>query len=240
MGRHSLVLYPGDFTLADSALPSTITTDEPYTTIGLTVPASFLRAYVPNPERAVGVRFSGSEGLSRVVSLMLLDMWRVAESGALVDVGNRLVVSLFEAFSVCCDLAQSRTTAAVSNAAARRAQVRQAIQDRLRDPEFTISALSRQMGLSGRYIQMLFNDGEESICQYVRRQRLEGCRQDLANPEWREHSVTAIAFRWGFNSAAHFCRAFRAHYGMTPSQFRQQTSGSQTSRPKTSGVSKQA
>jgi AraC-like DNA-binding protein len=221
LGGRSLILEPGDFTLADSALASTITTDQAYTTIGLTVPAGFLRAYVPHPERAVGVRFSGSEGLSRVVSLMLRDMWRIAETGALADVGSRLLVSLLEAFSACCDLALSRSTVATSNAAARRAQIRDGIRNHLRDPEFTVKMLGRKLGLSTRYMQMIFNDGEESISQYIRRQRLEGCRRELADPAWREHSVTAIAFRWGFNSAAHFCRAFRAQYATSPSRYRE-------------------
>jgi len=223
LGGESLVLNPGDFTLADSRLTSTITTDEPYTTIGLTVPVQLLRAYVPNPERATGVRFSGSEGLTRVVSVMLQSMWQVAESGALPQVGNRLLVSLFEAFSACCDLAQSRTNVEGSNAAARRAQIRQAIDERLRDPDLTVQRLGSVLGLSTRYLQMVFSDGEESISQYIRRQRLEGCRRDLLDPAWKERSVTAIAFRWGFNSPAHFCRAFQAQYGTSPNRFRQQS-----------------
>lgn len=222
IGGQSLVLNPGDITLADSALTSTITTDEPYTTIGLTVPPSYLRAYVSNPERAIGVRFSGSEGLSQVISLLIQDMWRVAESGALPQVGNRLVASLFDAFSACCDLAESRTNVTGSNAAARRAQIRQAIDSRLRDPDLSVSLLSRELDLSTRYVQMIFNNGAESIGQYIRRQRLEGCRRELADPAWRDRNVTAIAFRWGFNSAAHFCRAFQAQYGTSPSRFREQ------------------
>ena len=103
---------------------------------------------------------------------------------------------------------------------ARRAQIKQVIEEHLRDPEFTVAGLSREMGLSTRYIQMLFVDGDESISRYIRRQRLEGCRRQLADPAFRERSVTDIAFSWGFNSAAHFCRAFRAQYRTSPSLFR--------------------
>jgi AraC-like DNA-binding protein len=217
-----LVLQPEDFTLADSVLPSTIVTNEPYTTIGLTIPASFLRAYVPKPERAVGVRFSGSEGLSRAVSVTLREMWRMAEGGVLKPVGNRLLVSLFEAFAVCCELSNASPSAPTSTAAARRAQIREAIDSRLRDPELSVRSLARELALSTRYVQMIFDAGEDSISRYIRKQRLEGCRRELADPALREHSVTGIAFRWGFNSAAHFCRVFHAHYGASPSQFREE------------------
>ena len=70
-------------------------------------------------------------------------------------------------------------------------------------------------------MQMMFDQNEDSIAQYIRKQRLEGCRRELADPAWREHSVTGIAFRWGFNSAAHFCRVFHAQYGASPSRFRE-------------------
>ncbi|MEP7101777.1 MAG: helix-turn-helix domain-containing protein, partial [Burkholderiales bacterium] len=28
-----------------------------------------------------------------------------------------------------------------------------------------------------------------------------------------------IAFAWGFNSSAHFCRLFKAHFGVSPRDF---------------------
>ncbi len=43
----TVVLDPGDVTITDSAVATTIITEEPYTTIGLTVPASLLRTYIP-------------------------------------------------------------------------------------------------------------------------------------------------------------------------------------------------
>jgi AraC family transcriptional regulator, positive regulator of tynA and feaB len=222
LGGSTIILQPGDFTLADSALPSTLTTEQAYTTTGLTIPVELLRAYVPNPERAVGQHFPGSEGLSRVVSLNLSELWRTAEIGAVGQVGNRLVVSLFEAFSACCHLAHASEASSSPHAAARRAQVRDAIHKRLRDPDFSVASIAKGLGLSPRYVQMVFNEGGEPIRQYVRRHRLEGCRRDLADPTWHDHSVTAIAFRWGFNSAQHFCRAFQEHYGVSPSRFRRE------------------
>ncbi|HEU4624351.1 MAG TPA: helix-turn-helix domain-containing protein [Steroidobacteraceae bacterium] len=216
-----VVLQPGDFTLAHSASASTIVADEPHAMLALRVPASVLRAYVRDPERAVGVCFQGADGPSRVVSLMLREMCRMVEGGALSTVGNRLLVSMFQAFAACCDLLEPHPSVSASSAAARRAQIRAAIDARLRDPELSLRSLARELGLSTRYIQMLFNERGESISRYVRNCRLEACRRELADPACRTHSVTAIAFRWGFNSAAHFCRVFRARYGTSPSRFRE-------------------
>lgn len=220
VGGQALDLTPGDFTLADSMVPSTIVTNEPYATIGITVPAHILRTYLPKPERAIGVRFSGTEGLPKVVSTMLRDMWTTAERGATPCIGSKLMASLFEAFSACCDLSQPRVNAASGNATTRRIQICESIQQHLRESELTVQFLAQKLGLSTRYIRMVFNDGGETIAQYIHRLRLEGCHRDLADPAWMDHSVSAIAYRWGFNSTAHFSRTFRATFGASPTQFR--------------------
>ncbi|MBF2937786.1 helix-turn-helix domain-containing protein, partial [Pseudomonas aeruginosa] len=50
--------------------------------------------------------------------------------------------------------------------------------------------------------------------------RLERARQLLASPQGRRLDVAEVAYRHGFSSQAHFARAFKARYGMTPSEAR--------------------
>ena len=68
--------------------------------------------------------------------------------------------------------------------------------------------------------QALFAEEDDTVSSYIRRERLEGCRRQLADPQWQEHSITEIAFSWGFNNAAHFARAFRGQFGMSARDFR--------------------
>jgi AraC-like DNA-binding protein len=77
------------------------------------------------------------------------------------------------------------------------------------------------MKLSPRYLRMIFAASEEPILAYVMRRRLEECANQLADARWRGHSITEIAFGWGFNSAPHFTRSFRERFGVSPRQYRQ-------------------
>ena len=45
-------------------------------------------------------------------------------------------------------------------------------------------------------------------------------------PGATHRSVSEIAFAWGFNSSAHFCRLFKSHYGVSPSEFRRRAADS--------------
>jgi AraC-like DNA-binding protein len=42
----------------------------------------------------------------------------------------------------------------------------------------------------------------------------------MASPAWGVHTLTEIAFSWGFNSAAHFTRTFHEKYGVPPREYR--------------------
>ncbi len=66
---------------------------------------------------------------------------------------------------------------------------------------------------------------------YILRRRLEECARQLADPRWRGHSISDIAFGWGFNSAPHFSRSFRELYGTSPRDYRLRHSGEHGSRP---------
>jgi AraC-like DNA-binding protein len=51
-------------------------------------------------------------------------------------------------------------------------------------------------------------------------QRLEACRRELGDPQQGHRSISDIAFGWGFNDAAHFSRAFRERFGLSPREWR--------------------
>ncbi|MEV7007961.1 helix-turn-helix domain-containing protein [Streptosporangium sp. NPDC051022] len=56
--------------------------------------------------------------------------------------------------------------------------------------------------------------------EWIREQRLEGCRRDLARTDRNAKTISYIAHRWGFGDATHFSRAFRAAFGMSPREWR--------------------
>jgi AraC family transcriptional activator of tynA and feaB len=96
------------------------------------------------------------------------------------------------------------------------------IEEHLRDPALRPAFVARRMGVSDRYLRMIFAVGDESASSYILRRRLEECAAQLRDPRWQHHSITSIAFGWGFNSAPHFARSFRAQFCCSPSDYRHQ------------------
>jgi AraC family transcriptional activator of tynA and feaB len=221
-GNRSLVLEPGDVTVTDSATATSIMTKEPYSTIGLTVPGYVLRNFVRDPEALVGVRFPGKAGFSKIVSYMLLTMWEHAEARNFDAVGPDLATNLLSILAACRQVSRDREAEEVADALVKQEKIKQAIHQNLRKPDLCVGDLAKQFGCSIRYIQRLFSEEECTVSKYIRRQRLEGCKRQLADAAWLHHSITEIAFNWGFNSSAHFSRVFREEYGISAREYRKQ------------------
>ncbi|MFG2301793.1 helix-turn-helix domain-containing protein [Actinacidiphila glaucinigra] len=118
---------------------------------------------------------------------------------------------------------------ALEGSAGEQAAVEQALLQRLRayirahldEPTLAPATVAAAHHISVRYLYQLFQDEPMTVGRWIKRLRLEACRRDLLRPELAGQTVAAIAHRWGFASHAHFSRAFRAVYGLSPAQWRQ-------------------
>lgn len=81
-------------------------------------------------------------------------------------------------------------------------------------------ATAAECGISVRTLSNLFAREGETFSTWITGRRLERANLDLRRH--RSMSIASIAQRWGFADQAHFCRSFKARYGLTPSAFRRQ------------------
>jgi AraC-like DNA-binding protein/acetamidase/formamidase len=109
-------------------------------------------------------------------------------------------------------------------------RIRRHMESRLSDPQLTPDAVATHVGVSIRSLQKLFESSADTFTHYLRRRRLARCRADLANPLMVHLSISNLCTRWGFSDAAHFSRAFREQYGLSPRGYRQQISAALSQR----------
>ena len=95
----------------------------------------------------------------------------------------------------------------------------------LSDPELSLEQVAAADGISTRSLQKLFASANQSFSTYLRSRRLERCRLDLSSPICASLSISEICFRWGFNGSAHFSRAFKERYGVSPRAYRRAALG---------------
>lgn len=95
------------------------------------------------------------------------------------------------------------------------------IEANLSDECLGVGQIASSFGYSTRQIHRTFQDETGmTVSDYIWRRRLEHSFNDLKSSASQGQTITEIAFRWGFSSAAHFSRAFKTTYGVTPRQCR--------------------
>ncbi len=91
------------------------------------------------------------------------------------------------------------------------------------DPEFSVSEMASDLAVNERTLQRKIRALTDlTPVNFVNRYRLQKAKEALRS---HRQTIQEIAFSVGFNSQQSFARAFKQHFGITPSQWRQGDSG---------------
>ncbi|KAA0213473.1 MAG: helix-turn-helix domain-containing protein [Proteobacteria bacterium] len=101
-----------------------------------------------------------------------------------------------------------------------RESIKQLVARRLGDARLSVDAIAVELNCSRRQLYNAFGDEPDGVAGFVLAQRLEACRRDFEDRHQDAISITEIALRRGFNHPAHFSRAFKARFGVSPRQYR--------------------
>jgi AraC-like DNA-binding protein len=94
------------------------------------------------------------------------------------------------------------------------------VRQHLGDPELSPETVAAAHHISVGHLHRLFRTRETTIASWIRRQRLEHARRDLADPALHGVPIHLIATRWGFKDHPTFTRAFRSAFGASPKDYR--------------------
>jgi AraC-like DNA-binding protein len=167
------------------------------------------------------VPFGAGVGLGAVASQFLLQLARNIDHYSPAEAA-RLSTAALEVLAT--RLAHELDTRDWDTPEARRhaqlATVQAFIRQYLGDPGLCPAMIAAAHHMSLRSLQQLFHDEGLTVAGWIKKQRLDCCRNDLSNPALASRPVAAIAARWGFSSPGDFSRAFRAVHGMPPAEYR--------------------
>jgi AraC-like DNA-binding protein len=90
----------------------------------------------------------------------------------------------------------------------------------LTDRDLNAAKIAKAHHISVRHLYTTLAQSGVVLGEWIRIQRLEGCRRDLAQPGRNVQTISFIAHRWGFGDATNFSRNFRAAFGMSPREWR--------------------
>ena len=214
------VIHRDDYTLCDSTRPYDLKFDRRNDMLSLRIPEAAFRERLGAPELLTCVHMSGRAGIGRLVSGFIRSCWQQYLEGIDPIVARKLADNILDVLATSYAVAYRSEVETSAVTTTRRLVVRRAIEDNLCNPDLSPAMLGTLLGYSATYLHKLFREGEETLCQYIMRRRLEEAARLLTDPLRLERSIGEVAFAVGFKNATHFGRVFRTHFGMTPTDYR--------------------
>lgn len=216
-----LVLRPGDLSVYDTSRPYSLLFNEDFRAIVLMFSKDRLNLPVSVADQLAAVSLGSEHGLQPVVSAFLSQF-----PGQLFHLDERVRTRIAHNSLDLMGTMFSSMLDIEAEASDPHAVLLQRIYDfidaHLGEPELSPRMIAEAHYISVRHLHALFSEGDRTVSTWIRERRLERCRADLLNPLYRECKVAVIAARWGFIDAANFSRAFKARYGLSPSELRNQ------------------
>lgn len=217
-GGRDVVLAPTAWAICDVDRPFVLVSEEKGSQLLLLIPRD--RLGVGSGLAGVIARDFGAAGgtarlLPRYLAGLLDELATVAEGncGELADIAVQLVrLALLEARQAAPPISMRETL---------RLRIKDYVRRNLRDPALSIDRVAAAFGCTKRHLHKVFTGDEATLSQFIWAQRLESCREALRNPHLARHSITEIAFMWGFNNSAHFSKSFKERFGVPPGIFRE-------------------
>lgn len=220
--RREIAYGPGDILVHDSSRPFGLRADSvdgPVVCVGVEVPKTMVSLSRDRADQVIGRRIPGQDGMGALLtgflSRIITDTgrYRPADAPRLAVVATDLVSALF---SHVLDDGQPPE----SHRRLLTLRIKAFIRGRLGDPGLTRDEIAAAHHISTSYLHRLFQDDGAGVMTWIRQQRIEHARRELADPAWNDVPIHRIAARWGFTHHADFTRAFRNTHRIPPSEYR--------------------
>lgn len=216
-GREAL-LTPGSFALYDSTAPYSLSFEEKFHQFVVQMPREVLARHLIEPEKYAAISVNATTGLGSVLKDFIFSLANELSSSEVTpsEVLSENLVNLI-ALSFSSTVVQSGLTESdcVKDALVRR--IKQFVESNLFDPTLNNNKVAESQGISLRYLHKLFQDKEESIHEMILNKRLAAAHELLTANIESKLTIESVAYHVGFSGASHFSRAFKARYGVSPS-----------------------
>jgi AraC-like DNA-binding protein len=219
--RHAgaeIVAETGDMIVADGGKSYELAFTKPVQGLVVSLPWARFGGHAEALEALAG-RPIGASGPAAALSEFIRSMWDhlvEREGEEWPNSASDVVWDLLEA------LLQGEANLDVcsgGSAEALRRRAKALVDRQLSDPGFGAVSIAESLGVSTRYLQLVFAQVGTTPSRFLLVRRLEAAAARLRRPD-KLARITDVAMECGFSDLSHFSRAFRRRFGVTARDYR--------------------
>ncbi len=212
-GGKEVECKPGELMVIDLAENHDAVTSD-FTQLTLVVPRQLLAPLLMEPDSQEGRVLTGNSALTTLAVNHLKSLFTVLGSLSGNDAPQVIEPTLMLIASALNGSSTKVENGATGVALSLLAQTRMEIERSLHR-NLTVEALCTNLNMSRSTLYRLF-EPLGGVRAYVQERRLRRSTEVLLSERGGSMRICDIAYAWGFASEAHYSRAFRLRYGMTP------------------------
>ncbi len=219
-GEREVALKAGDMAIYDTGGPYRFVADHPFVQTVLRIERDDLARRVSGLRDFTVRRISGNRSLGRIASAHVREVHRQLDR---IETGCEHFVQRTMFDIIACALSDIDPDHDILTHQHQRLLLQRMsifVEDNLFDSGLSCEVVAAAMGISQRYLRKLCSSGGYSLSERILERRLEEASQRLAQSGPFKASITCIAYDCGFKDPAHFSRAFKTKFGMTPREYR--------------------
>jgi AraC-like DNA-binding protein len=217
------VLEPGQYYLVNHSVPYESVPQAGYQTVALAFPPSALASRVANPRSFYALKDDPASPRWKLLDSFLTQYTESRQAWSESEF-EKLTQQLFDLIVMSIvEPNQQASAAERSTRAADCARALRHIRAHLPDRDLTPGSVAEACGISLAYLHEIFRGSARSVEATIFAERLERAGVALRSPDHAGSQIATIAYRLGFSDPAHFARAFRRHFGASPSDWRSGT-----------------
>lgn len=210
LGREGFV-RAGESIWVDGNEPYELECPQSTSSLALRMPESWLKHWVPHPERFAGRLFTGGG-------------WNAALNAAL----STLNTDSHDEFALSHEAVAEQIAALLALAMGRDSEARTTLleglmctlRSRLHEADLSAVTVAHQHRISKRTLYYAFAAANTTFIGELMRLRLERAQEILSDARFADWPVAEVAARCGFTDPSHFARRFRRQFAQSPLHFR--------------------
>ncbi|MDB4476349.1 helix-turn-helix domain-containing protein [bacterium] len=212
----TIALQISDLAVLDSTRPYRIDVSGGLDVLWIRVPRHRIEGRIPGAAEVLAQRIDGSIGAGHLTSTLVNASLQEAERLS-TDESLRISNALLDLLCLSLDISTSQGDAKPKQLLRR---IQNYIDANLSDTGLNRDTISGRHGISPRYLNKIFEREGLSAARWIRLRRLELSRQRVEAEDPSDVTISEIAYSCGFNDLSSFNRAFKRHFGATPSSLR--------------------
>jgi len=217
----ALKLERGDLFIRDLTKPWAHDSLEKIDRLMIKIPYSALLSRVSDPSLLAGQTFPATNPMVAMAVDVIRSIYRTLETQMQTELGNTMAGLILDCLKMLYDgvVAPNALQGSRQQRSVIRRDAMNYINSNLADPELSVGAVSRSLGIGPRSLQRAFLDVGQSPASFIRSQRLDRAAALLSRGGLAQGGILVVAMSVGFNDASYFSRSFSQKFGMCPRSF---------------------